>query len=61
MEEDQERVKIVRDKTVRTGTLTDEGTSQMTHEETLADFPATHAYSVMHALAEHFNCEVNER
>ncbi|PCR88635.1 hypothetical protein [Natrinema ejinorense] len=61
MHEDQERVKVIRDRTVLTGTLTGEGTSEMTHEQTLADFPATHAYNVMHALADHFNCEVVER
>lgn len=61
LEEDQTRVKVVRDKTVRTGTLTGEGITEVTVEETLADFPAGNAYHVMHALADHFNCEVSER
>lgn len=59
--EDQERVKVVRKKTVLTGSLTGEGTSETTIEETLADFPAGNAYHVMCALAEHFNSEVVEK
>ena len=61
MEEDQERVKIVRSKTVLTGTLTGTGTTETKIEETLADMPAGNAYLVMRALADHFNCEVEER
>ena len=60
-EEDQERVKVVRSKTVQTGTLTGTGMTETAVEETLADMPAGNAYNVMRALAEHFNCEVNPR
>ncbi|MFP8891869.1 hypothetical protein ACLI4U_19165 (plasmid) [Natrialbaceae archaeon A-CW2] len=59
--EEQERVAVVRDKTVLTGTLTGDGTEEVTHKQTLANFPASHAYNVMQALADEFNCEVQER
>lgn len=61
LEDDQERVKIVRDKTVQTGTLKGHGTTEATLEETLADMPAGNAYEVMHALADYFNCKVTEQ
>lgn len=61
MEEDQERVKVVRAKNVRCGTLTGEGTTTRRFDETLADMPAGNAYNVMQALADHFNCEVTPK
>lgn len=60
-EEDQERVKVVREKTVRTGTLTGDGTAEHTIEQTLADFPEAHDYNVLRALADEFNVRLEER
>jgi len=61
MDEDQERVRIVRPITERHGTLTGDGPETVTRDQKLADFPATNAWNVMQALADHFNCEVTER
>ncbi|MDS0280055.1 hypothetical protein NDI85_19915 [Halomicroarcula sp. S1AR25-4] len=61
MEEDQERVKVVRPVTERQPTLTGDGPEPVTRTVTLADFPAGNAWNVMQALADHFNCTVEER
>lgn len=60
-EESQKRVKVVRSKTFLTGTLTGDGTSEMTVEENLADFPAGNAYEVLTALADQFNVRLEEQ
>lgn len=60
-EEDQERVKVVRSKTILHPTLTGDGPTEHTVEQTLADFPATHAYDVLCALADEFNTRLEER
>ena len=61
MGEDQERVKIVRPKTVRTGTLKGEGVAERTVEQKLADFPGKNAYNVLKALVDEFNVHLEER
>lgn len=60
-EEDQERIKVVRPKTVLAGTLTGKGPVERTTTETLADFRAGKEYQIMMALADHMDCEVTPK
>lgn len=60
MREDEERLKVVRPRVCRHGTLTGDGTQEIEVAETLADMPAGTAWDVLTALADHFNMALEE-